>query len=105
LPAAFLGQVCHSWVLLVDTDGVREHFDTDVLPDLLSRDPQAMADGILLAWERATDDALVIVAQTASLSRSTLEYPHWRLLALVAGDRLMYCVSCHGQPRGSHDAS
>jgi negative regulator of sigma-B (phosphoserine phosphatase) len=60
---AFEVTLRRGWVLLVHTDGVREHFDTDILPELLSRDPQAIADGILLAWGRATDDALVVVAR------------------------------------------
>jgi len=51
------------WLLLVHTDGVREHFDADVLPEPMMGDPQGLANGILQAWGRQTDDALVLVAQ------------------------------------------
>jgi serine phosphatase RsbU (regulator of sigma subunit) len=74
LPTVRLYEVTlkHHWVLLVHTDGVREHFDADSLPDLLTSDPQAMADGILLAWGRPTDDALVLVARLADEPQSAL---------------------------------
>jgi serine phosphatase RsbU (regulator of sigma subunit) len=52
------------WVLVVHTDGVRDHFDRDALADLALGDPQSMADGILATWGRHTDDALVLVARS-----------------------------------------
>jgi serine phosphatase RsbU (regulator of sigma subunit) len=51
------------WLLLVYTDGIRDRFELEAMPERLVRDPQALADDILHTWGRATDDALVLVAQ------------------------------------------
>lgn len=50
------------WLLLIHTDGVRDRFEVEKLPDALLADPQRLADGILLDWGRRTDDATVVVA-------------------------------------------
>jgi serine phosphatase RsbU (regulator of sigma subunit) len=48
------------WLLLIHTDGIRERFTLEAGPDHLRENPQQLADGLLLAWARPTDDALVV---------------------------------------------
>ena len=52
------------WRVLLHTDGISARFDLAELP--ASGDPQALADAILDAWSRPTDDATVVVAAEAS---------------------------------------
>ena len=49
------------WLLLIYSDGIRERFDLELLPEFIQRDAQALADVILRDWSRATDDAIVVV--------------------------------------------
>src|SRR5262249_39672316 len=60
---AFARPLDPGWLLLVYADGIRDRFDLEALPESAGRDLQALADGILETWGRATDDALVLVAQ------------------------------------------
>ena len=54
------------WLLAVYTDGIRDRFELAGLPEHLVHDPQALADDILHTWGRATDDALVLIAQACA---------------------------------------
>ena len=61
-----LGQpLSRDWVLLVHTDGIRAQGASDVPPRQLREDPQLLANGLLQAWGRATDDALILVTRPA----------------------------------------
>jgi serine phosphatase RsbU (regulator of sigma subunit) len=51
------------WRVLLHTDGISARFDLAELP--ASGDPQVLADAILDAWARPTDDATVVVAAEA----------------------------------------
>jgi len=50
------------WVLVMYTDGIRARFNLDDYPAAHRMAPQALADAILAAWARPTDDATVVVA-------------------------------------------
>lgn len=54
------------WTLILHTDGVSDRFSLNDLPDVMTGDPQALAEAILLRWGRQTDDALVVVARPRS---------------------------------------
>ena len=54
-----------NWVLTVYTDGIRAHHSFESLPEDLRSDPQTLVDGLLLAWGRPTDDALILAARPA----------------------------------------
>ena len=53
------------WLLTVYTDGIRGRAGADDLPEHLRSDPQMLVDRLLLAWGRATDDALILAARAA----------------------------------------
>jgi len=49
------------WVFLLYSDGIRDRFALETMPEFVERDAQALADRILCDWSRDTDDATVIV--------------------------------------------
>jgi hypothetical protein len=54
------------WILFVHTDGIKDRFDPEELPDFDRADPQQLADAILARWGRATDDATIVVVAAVS---------------------------------------
>jgi hypothetical protein len=49
------------WLLLLYSDGIRQRFTLEHLPEFIVRDAQALADHILNDWSRQTDDATIVV--------------------------------------------
>jgi serine phosphatase RsbU (regulator of sigma subunit) len=52
-----------NWTLVMFTDGVRSHFDVNATPAGSRQDARHLAEDILQAWARDTDDATVVVAR------------------------------------------
>jgi serine phosphatase RsbU (regulator of sigma subunit) len=49
------------WLMMIYSDGIRERFDLESLPEFIQRDAQPLADHILRDWSRPTDDATVVI--------------------------------------------
>ncbi|WKY45753.1 SpoIIE family protein phosphatase [Eubacteriaceae bacterium ES2] len=48
-------------LMLIHTDGIKEHFNQFEYPELLAKDPQAVASGLIDQLRKETDDAGCIV--------------------------------------------
>jgi hypothetical protein len=53
-----------AWLLVLHTDGVSSRFALEELPDWHHCEPQMLAETILQAWGRQTDDATVLVIRS-----------------------------------------